>query len=229
MHGWLGDEVEGVRMTSEYDDMTSGIDLVVSFYDEDKNRFVHLGIDATTTTDRSTIDKKFAKNFELFKEGKVPTVKYFEDPDGKKRRIFLPRVILGTDPESALEIQKMLVWKDKNEMTEKDAELESEVESLMLDLTEGQLAFFVYHLLRKRDLVPKLPQSRLKEINLQTALELIKEKRAQERLKTDEKLKNMVNLHLEVLEFIDRTKKTKSPKKSGKVNQPPYIYLLPNE
>jgi hypothetical protein len=109
VHGWFGDSVTSVEKTSEYDDLMNGADFVVTFHDEDTDRFVHLAIDATTSSDEKVIFRKADKNFEKLGRGKMTEIKYFEDPDGNRGKTEMPRVILELSPERTVALQKLMV------------------------------------------------------------------------------------------------------------------------
>ncbi len=109
VHGWFGESVLSVQKASEHDDVMNGTDFVVTFHDEDADKFVYLAIDATTSADQSVLRRKADKNFEKLARGKMTEIKYFEDPDGNRGQVEMPRVILALSPEKTVALQKLMV------------------------------------------------------------------------------------------------------------------------
>ncbi len=140
VHGWFGDSVESIQKTSEYDDIMNGVDFVITFHDEDTDKFVYLAIDATTSLDETVLRRKAEKNFGKLAGGKMASVKYFEDPDGNMGETEMPRVVLGLGPEKTVALQKLMV--EKPSLTE-DAGEKYE----FLASAENQLLKFVNYIL----------------------------------------------------------------------------------
>src|SRR3989304_2776910 len=96
---WLGIDFESAVKTSEHDDWQNGIDLVVTFRDENDQE-VHLGIDVTTKESESDLHEKISPLYKNAERQDLSRVKYFEDMDGRKGEIKLPRVLLGLDAQT---------------------------------------------------------------------------------------------------------------------------------
>lgn len=109
VHGWFGESVISVQKASEHDDVMNGTDFVVTFHDEDADRFVYLAVDATTSADQSVLRRKVDKNFEKLAWGKMAEIKYFEDPDGNREQVEMPHVVLALGPEKTVALQKLMV------------------------------------------------------------------------------------------------------------------------
>lgn len=108
VHGWFGESVESVQKTSEFDDVMNGTDFVVTFHDEDTDKFVHLAIDATTSSNEMVLQRKADKNFEKLSVGKMTEIKYFEDPDGTRGKMEMPKIVLELSPEKTVALQKLM-------------------------------------------------------------------------------------------------------------------------
>ena len=108
VHGWFSDGVTSVEKTSEYDDVMNGTDFVVTFHDEDTDKFVHLAIDATTSSDEKVLFRKTDKIFEKLGRGKMTEIKYFEDQDGNRGKAEMPRIVLELSPEKTVALQKLM-------------------------------------------------------------------------------------------------------------------------
>ena len=81
-------------MTSDYDDLHVGIDAVMK---HERETYLGASFDFTVTNQEMRVydklDKEWTKNVA---DGKIPTVKYFEDPDTKeKKRLLVPKFIIG--------------------------------------------------------------------------------------------------------------------------------------
>ncbi len=81
-------------MTSDYDDLACGIDAVIK---HDKGGYLGIALDFTVTNQDKKIYEKLQKGWaQNTEEGKIPTVKYFEDPDTKEKgRLLVPKFIIG--------------------------------------------------------------------------------------------------------------------------------------
>lgn len=105
---WFGGKVKSVRKASEYDDIMNGVDFIVTFHDEDTDKFVHLAIDATTSSDTSVLRRKAERVFEKLNQAKLTELKYFEDLDGNKGKTEMPRIVLSLGSEKTLALQKLM-------------------------------------------------------------------------------------------------------------------------
>lgn len=88
--------------TSKWDDYKRGVDMVVEFPDEDlPNKYLGLGIDITTTKDKSDIVKKLDKILENdVLHDRITKIKYYESED-TKRAISVPKTIIALSDEQA--------------------------------------------------------------------------------------------------------------------------------
>lgn len=104
-YDWLGPDAEVVP-TSRYDDIRNGVDFAVVFTRENGEPII-LGVDATTTEDAGTLDRKTERSRAEINHGQLATLKYFDAPgklDGQvaqRGEIHLPRVIIGANEENA--------------------------------------------------------------------------------------------------------------------------------
>ncbi|MBU0611935.1 hypothetical protein KKA39_02385 [Patescibacteria group bacterium] len=96
-YGWLKDFK--ATMTSDYDDLSVGIDAVL----KSKNEKGYLGaaFDFTSSVNPMIINKKIRDEWDFrIKKGSVPTVKYFRDPDTQKQQsLVVPKFIIGISRE----------------------------------------------------------------------------------------------------------------------------------
>jgi hypothetical protein len=90
-------------MTSDYDDLRVGIDMVMKHQD---GGYLGTAFDATVSSHPEKINGKLEKNWDNNTvKGNIPTVKYFQDPDTKEKgRILVPKFIIGV---SANEINQL--------------------------------------------------------------------------------------------------------------------------
>lgn len=90
-------------MTSDYDDLKVGIDMVMK--DKDGGYF-GTAFDATVSSNDERINEKIQKNWDNnVSRGSLPVVKYFKDPDTEKLgRITVPKFIIGA---SANDVNEM--------------------------------------------------------------------------------------------------------------------------
>ncbi len=187
VHGWFGDNVESVQKTSEYDDVMNGADFVVTFHDEDTDRFIHLAVDATTSSDEMVLWRKAEKNFEKLAGGKMAKIKYFEDPDETAGEVQMPRVVLALSPEKTVALQK-LMSNPKNAVGDAAEKYE------FLASVENQLLKFInYILIRGKFLGEGRDLKSYGEV-----LEFMSRHDGD----LDEKTKNLISAHMDVLQFV---------------------------
>ncbi|HNW71898.1 MAG TPA: hypothetical protein PKZ36_03335 [Candidatus Paceibacterota bacterium] len=81
-------------MTSDYDDLKVGIDAVLK---DKRGGFIGTSFDFTISNQEKIINKKLNKNWdENIKDGRIPRVKYFQDPDTKEKgKLLVPKFIIG--------------------------------------------------------------------------------------------------------------------------------------
>lgn len=101
-NAWFGDCVN-FYPTSEYDDFVHGVDGVAEFVDEnqEENDHIAMSFDVVFSKHAERVVQKLDKTRKLIDRGKLAEVKYFENNQGKKKRIFAPRIILGSRLVSA--------------------------------------------------------------------------------------------------------------------------------
>lgn len=187
VHGWFGDSVFSIQKTSEYDDVMNGADFVVTFHDEDTDRFIHLAIDATTSSDEMVLRRKADKNFEKLAVRKMTLIKYFEDPDGAAGEVQMPRVVLALSPEKTVALQKLMV--EKPNLTEDAGE-----KYKFLASAEKQLLKFINYILIRSGFLGGGRDLK----NYGEVLEFI----ARHSEDLDEKTIKIVSDHADVLQFI---------------------------
>ncbi len=81
-------------MSSDFDDIAHGIDAAMKGRTGD---FLGLSFDFTVSRKEEILENKLKNNWdENVKEGKIPTMKYAEDPDTKKKGpLLVPKFIIG--------------------------------------------------------------------------------------------------------------------------------------
>jgi hypothetical protein len=90
-HKWFKD----VRciMTSDYDDLHSGIDAVMK---HQEGGVLGASFDFTVSQQEKIIYKKLMESWDDVNNGRVSTIKYFEDPDThEKGKLIVPKFIIG--------------------------------------------------------------------------------------------------------------------------------------
>lgn len=90
-------------MTSDYDDLKVGIDAVLK---HEKGTYLGAAFDFTVTSQDKVVYQKLSREWNRnIKEGRVPTVKYFEDPDtNEKGRLIVPKFIIGASKKDVEEL-----------------------------------------------------------------------------------------------------------------------------
>ena len=105
---WLAEEVE-VIPTNEFDDIKHGIDFVLRF-EEAEDKYKYLGVDVTTSIDRTVIEDKRDRILKFLRKGELGKVKYFEDPAAEiKGSIELPRIAVVLSPKEAIKMQEIML------------------------------------------------------------------------------------------------------------------------
>lgn len=116
VNNWLGDHCETMP-ASRYDDIKNGVDMVSIFNNAEENKYLGLGIDVTFASDSKALIKKLDSVKSVIREGELPKLKYFRDPEtGEHKELAVPKVIVGTRLSSAENLLKLWVSKteDKN-------------------------------------------------------------------------------------------------------------------
>lgn len=113
-NNWFGENCE-TYITSEYDDKINGIDTVSIFTQDESKSYLGLGIDVTFSSDKDVLEKKLESIEKCIRDGALPTLKYFEDPDTKEhKKIDLPKVIVGSPLSSAEKLIELWGSRDPN-------------------------------------------------------------------------------------------------------------------
>lgn len=99
-------------MTSDFDDLKTGIDAVMK---HEKGGYLGAAFDFTITNQDKKIYEKLDKVWERnVKDGKIPVVKYFEDPDTKQKgRLLVPKFIIGASKKDVEELAAAYLVDDK--------------------------------------------------------------------------------------------------------------------
>ncbi len=124
-NGWLGNEAS-VTPTLSYDDIVNGVDMVVRF-DSKNNEPLFLGIDTTSSLDKTIIDKKIDRSAYNLQRGTLNEIKYFiDDQTNEIKKLEAPRVIVAV-PKEEIKLLTDEVLKNK---------LALEKNSIQLDILE---------------------------------------------------------------------------------------------
>ncbi len=90
-------------MTADFDDIAVGIDAVMKGRNGD---YLGTSFDFTVSNKEKILEEKLKNHWEKsVKEGKIPIVKYFEDPDThKKGSLLVPKFIIGASKRDVEEL-----------------------------------------------------------------------------------------------------------------------------
>lgn len=99
---------------SRFDDIFSGIDgVLVRRNEEHDSQYLGLNMDVTFSSASDTLEKKIESIRQSIREGVLPTLKYFQDPNTKEhKKISLPKIIIGSSESSADGLIKL--WGETN-------------------------------------------------------------------------------------------------------------------
>lgn len=113
-NSWFGDNCE-TYLTTLYDDKKNGVDVISIFTQAESKSYLGLGIDVTFASNKDALEKKLESIKQCIRSGTLPTLKYFEDPDTKEhKKIYLPKVIIGSRLSSAEKLIELWGSKDPN-------------------------------------------------------------------------------------------------------------------
>lgn len=113
-NSWFGDNCE-TYLTTLYDDKKNGVDVVSIFTQAESKSYLGLGIDVTFASNKDALEKKLESVKQCIRSGTLSTLKYFEDPDTKEhKKIYLPKVIIGSRLSSAEKLIELWGSKDPN-------------------------------------------------------------------------------------------------------------------
>ncbi len=136
---WFGKDCKSYPV-SIYDDIKNGIDIVTIFNKEHNFHYLGLGADVCFSSKKDELEEKLESIKQCIRSGSMPTLKYFKNPEtGEKKKIFLPKVIIGSRFSSA---EKLLrIWGGKNEIRDKELK-ENPIQSKLILETISQLMYF---------------------------------------------------------------------------------------
>lgn len=100
-------------MTADFDDLAVGIDAVMKGRNGD---YLGTSFDFTVSTRQKILEDKLKNHWEKSViEGRIPTVKYFEDPDThKKGSLVVPKFIIGASKKDVEELASAYLTNDMN-------------------------------------------------------------------------------------------------------------------
>lgn len=92
-------------MTSDYDDLSAGIDSVMK---HEKGGYLGVSFDFTVSQQEQIVYNKLEREWnDHIEQGKISTLKYFEDPDTKqKSKLIVPKFIIGASKQDVEELAK---------------------------------------------------------------------------------------------------------------------------
>lgn len=138
-NAWFGDNCEAVP-TSSYDNIKNGIDVVTIFNQNESKQYLGLGIDVTFSSEKKILEKKLESIKQCIRAKSLPSLKYFQDPEsGEHRKIFLPKVIIGSRLSSAEKLIRL--WGDNDENKNKKLS-QNPISSKIIMETIAQLKYF---------------------------------------------------------------------------------------
>jgi len=109
-NNWLP-RMKGI-MTSDVDDLRVGIDCAFRY---EKDMYFGTSFDMTISEEEEVIEDKLRKNWDRYiAQGKIPTLKYFEDPDNHevRGRRSMPKFIIGGSREDLRSIARAYMDND---------------------------------------------------------------------------------------------------------------------
>lgn len=138
-NAWFGDNCEAVPASS-YDNIKNGIDVVTIFNQDKSKHYLGLGIDVTFASDKKILEKKLESIKQCIRTMSLPSLKYFQDPEtGEHKKVFLPKVIIGSRLSSAEKLIQL--WGGKDEERNKKLS-QNPVSSKIIMESIAQLKYF---------------------------------------------------------------------------------------
>lgn len=139
---WLGKKT-GLITPSLYDDYFRGIDAIAEFAKEPTDPR-HIGFSVDFTMSPETFAQKMTRNIETLSKGFVPSVKYFDSPIlGKRKNVWMPRIILGADYASVKRIADAYAeMHAKGSADSKEVLINDPAQFVLLDEIRAQLRAF---------------------------------------------------------------------------------------
>lgn len=167
MSEWLGRSAETIK-TSEFDDIMNGVDLVVEFNQEAEAQN-HLALGVDVTFGARHLESKFNKIKAEIDADTLAEVKYYDSATIHGRLKQVPRVVVGVEKETVLELAQL--W-----MQHKNQELaQHEVQFVLLGQIRKQLNAFMEYAQKNG----KANSERAYARSLTTVRRIIEEKRDQ--------------------------------------------------
>ena len=112
-NNWLGEDTTMVP-ASRHDDVKNGVDGVAIFKENQKNKYLGLGVDVTFASNSEVLLKKLESIKAVIRTGILPQLKYFRDPEtGEHKKLFVPKIIVGARLSSAEKL--VMLWGSKEE------------------------------------------------------------------------------------------------------------------
>lgn len=121
--GWLGKDAY-VIPTSHYDDVVNKVDAVAEIHNQEQGSHeLGLAMDVTFSKEENEIERKLNTIKNNISEGRAPAmVKYYKNQKGEKRKVFIPKVIVGANADTLRELVDLMDKKSSSsEITSKKA------------------------------------------------------------------------------------------------------------
>ena len=105
---WLGRNTD-IIPTSKYDDFVNHVDAVATInFGQENSSHLGLAMDVTFSKNENAINKKLDIIKKNIEKGFAPAqVKYFQDKDGNKRKINIPKVVVGANADTVRDLVKI--------------------------------------------------------------------------------------------------------------------------
>lgn len=99
-------------MTSIFDDLKAKIDAIIK---HDRGGYLGMSFDFTIASKEKILYNKLKREWENYtKDGKVQTIKYYQDPDtGEKGKLLVPKFIIGASKKDVEELAQAYLNNDQ--------------------------------------------------------------------------------------------------------------------
>jgi hypothetical protein len=124
MSNWLGENTHTI-MTSEFDDIKNGMDVLVRLNDSAR-AFPYVGMGIDVTFGRNSVEKKMTRVFGEIEKGQLGTVRYFMDPgyaQFKGELSSMPHIIVGVERRHVIELAGQWLREEKRKLGENPIQL----------------------------------------------------------------------------------------------------------
>lgn len=112
-NNWLGEDTTMVP-ASRHDDVKNGVDGVAIFKENQKNKYLGLGVDVTFASNSEVLLKKMDSIKAIIRYGILSKLKYFRDLEtGEHKELSVPKIIIGARLSSAEKL--VMLWGSKEE------------------------------------------------------------------------------------------------------------------